>query len=482
MTTPDEKALRQAAEAHGQDHVFRFWPSLNEAERQRLLEQVAQIDFELMDRLAAEWVRSTPPPEHFERIEPVPCIPKADPARTDVREALEAGEDALRQGRVGLFLVAGGQGTRLGFDGPKGAYPIGPLTGKSIFTYHGEKVRKTEQRYGCTLPWYIMVSEANGPATEAYFKEHGYFGLDPAQVRFFTQRMTPCMDAEGRFILEAPDTLAMNPNGHGGCIPAMADHGVFDDAAARGVDTLSYFQVDNWAVKVADPVFLGYHVLGNGEMSSKIHRKHAPRESVGVHCLCDGEYRVIEYSELDLYPQLLETDAEGRVICYAGNPAIHIIATDFARRVNDRFDEFPWHRAHKKIPHVDASGATVQPAEPNGYKFETFVFDALRYTRHEPIALEIDAAGEYTPTKQFDGPNSVTAARQSMADYWGEWLAAAGATLPRDEHGHVAVPIEISPLFALDQAEFVEKAGSAAWPTDGGIAIDADGQLLAQTA
>lgn len=474
----NESEARARCAAFGQEHIFQFWDALAPEQRANLLHEIGTIDFPLMKRLTETWVFQEPAAEHFTRIDPVPVIATATPDRADAREAWEAGEAALRAGRVGLFLVAGGQGTRLGFEGPKGAYPIGPVSGKSLFEFHAEKIQNLRARYGCILPWYIMVSEENGPDTQAFFEAHDYFGLGEENVQFLTQRMVPCVSDEGKFMLERPDHLAMNPNGHGGSLPAMVERGVLEDARRRGVDLLCYFQVDNWAVKVADPYFIGYHVLRGAAMSSKNHRKRQPREAVGVHCLCDGEYRVVEYSELDIYPQLLETDADGNVIYYAGNPAIHILSVDFVQQVYDKFSEFPWHRAHKKVPYLDASGKLVKPDAPNAYKFETFVFDALRYCSDNTVALEIVAPGEYTPIKSFSGDNSVEAAWAVMRNYWAGWLAAAGVQVPRDADGAVTIRIEISPQFALSQEEFLAKTAGFAWPVSGDIAIDKDGNWI----
>ncbi len=474
-----EESIRALTREYDQEQVFRFWDELDAAGRERLLEDLSQIDFSLMSRLVDTWIRNTPQAEAFSKIDPVPVIPVVDPERPDAQAALAIGEEALRAGRVGLFLVAGGQGTRLGFDGPKGSYPIGGLTGKTIFQYHAEKILNLQRRYGCVLPWYIMVSQTNGPATKAFFASNDYFGLDPNDVYFMAQHMVPCVDENGKFLLESKDRLAMNPNGHGGCIQAMVEHAVLDNARARGVDTLCYFQVDNWGVKVADPYFIGYHIQAKAEISSKNHRKHKPREAVGVHCLCDGVYHVIEYSELDIYPQLLETDEQGNVIYYAGNPAIHILSVDFVQRVYDNFDTFPWHLAHKKIPHLDTAGNLIDPAAPNGYKFETFVFDALRMAGHDPVALEIDPPGEYTPTKQFDGDNSVVAARESMSDFWAGWLDAAGSPVPRKKDGTAEIAIEISPLFALTREEFIANSAGKSWPVESNLVIDETGAVVA---
>jgi UDP-N-acetylglucosamine/UDP-N-acetylgalactosamine diphosphorylase len=433
------------------------------------------VDFVLLDKLINTWILNEPPEEHFSSIVPVPVIPVVVPQRPDPMAALEAGEKALCEGRVAVFVVAGGQGTRLGFDGPKGSYSIGPITGNSLFQYHAEKIRKLQEIYQTVLPWYVMVSPSNEAATRKFFEKNNYWGLQPENILFFTQRMAPCVDRQGKLILDAPDQLAMSPNGHGGSIQALVDGGAMNDATRRGVDVISYFQVDNWAIKVADPYFIGYHCLNKAAMSSKCHRRNDLREAVGVHCLCDGVYRVIEYSELDLYPQLLEANDAGEPIFFAGNPAIHLLSVPFVRDMYNHFDKFPWHKAFKKIRYVDGQGQQYKPDKPNGYKFETFIFDALRFASHMPVALEINRAGEYTPIKQFEGANSVTAARAAMADYWGAWFEAAGYAIPRDENGHCSIPIEVSPAFALSQEEFVEKMCGKNLPLDEGIAVHADG-------
>lgn len=470
-----EIQIRELTTAHGQDHVFRFWDQLDQEGRQRLLEDLGKVDFPLLDRLIKTWILTVPPEEHFKEIVPVPTIPVAEPEDPNAREAYEAGEQALRDGRVAVFVVAGGQGTRLGFDGPKGSYPIGPITGKSLFQYHAEKIKKLQDLYHVTLPWYVMVSPFNHGATRAYFEDNACWGLNRDDILFIEQHMVPCVDPEGKFILEAPDQLATSPNGHGGCIQALVEGGALEDAQRRGVEILSYYQVDNWAAKVADPYFIGYHCLRQASMSSKCHRRNDLREAVGVHCLCDGVYRVIEYSELDLYPQLLKADEQGEPIFYAGNPAIHLLSVPFVRDIYAHFDTFPWHKAFKKIPYVDANGRPCKPDQPNGYKFETFVFDALRFIGHEPVALEIRRSGEYTPIKQFEGVNSVVAARASMSDYWAPWFEAAGYTVPRDAEGRCSVDLEVSPAFALSREAFVRKMKNKPLRLDAGIAVHADG-------
>lgn len=478
MTGVSIQGLRGILAEHEQAHVLRFWEDLAQEQRRHLAGQIEAIDFPLIERLVDAWIRGKPKHESFKQITPAPVVPKAGPDRAEARDAWDAGEEVLRKGRVGLVLVAGGQGTRLGFDGPKGAFPIGPVSKRSLFAFHAEKIHNLQRRYGCTLPWYIMVGETNEAATQEFFLNHDFFGLRERDVRFFKQRMMPCVDEDGKFLLDSPHRLAMNPNGHGGSIPALVENGITHDAHDRGIDTLSYFQVDNWAVQVADPYFIGCHVLGDGEFSSKVHRKHKPKEAAGVFCLCDGKLRVIEYTEFDLYPELLETDSGGRPIHFATNAAIHILSVDFVERVAKEFDDFPWHCSHKQIPHVDEGGTSIQPETPNGYKFETFVFDALRFVKGAPVALEIAGRGEYTPTKRMTGPDSIEAAHASMAEYWAEWLEAAGCPVPRDGDGTVAIEIEISPQFALTKEEFLKKTRNRTWPKQGTIAIGPEGAII----
>ncbi|MGC8737821.1 MAG: UDPGP type 1 family protein [Candidatus Hydrogenedens sp.] len=476
--TEEEKEIYQKTVEFGQEHVFQFWGQLNGEEKQYLLNQLKGINFQLMKNLAEKWIFSTPETEVFSQIEPVDVIPLREDTHPVERKTYEFGEEMLRKGKVGLFLVAGGQGTRLGFDGPKGTYPVGPITQKSLFQYHAEKIINLQNKYKCILPWYIMVSEGNEKPTISFFKEHKFFGLNPENVYFAVQPMVPCLNEQGKFMLETPYSLAMNPNGHGGTIPTIVEKGILKDAKNRGIEIISYFQVDNWAVKVADPRFIGYHTLNKAEMSSKIIRKNSLREPVGVHCLCDGVYRVIEYSELDIYPQLLEIDSAGNMKFFAGNPAMHIISLDFVEKVYQQLHCFPWHKAFKKIPYINEYGEFVKPTQPNGYKFETFIFDALRFTNHSPVAVEIQRQGEYTPIKQFDGDNSVISARKSMTQFWGTWLKKAGYAVESYLEQNNNFYIEISPIFSLTEKEFLKKQKDYKWEIpEQGIAINEDGTI-----
>ncbi|MEM9227813.1 MAG: UTP--glucose-1-phosphate uridylyltransferase, partial [Verrucomicrobiota bacterium] len=258
----DHAALKKAFEEHNQAQVFRFWDTLIEDERKALCEQAAQIDLKEVARLVEELVIGQG--AHgvdVTDLEPAPFIPLVrnggDAAAWD--EARAIGEEALKAGRVAAFVVAGGQGTRLGFDGPKGTYPVTPVRENSLFQVFAEKLLAAQRRYGKPIPWFIMTSYLNYEPTVRFFEEHAYFGLDESEVHFFQQGLMPVVDYEGKILLEAPGRIAMSPDGHGGSLRALVRSGAVAKMEEAGIDAISYFQVDNPLVKCIDPAFIGFH-------------------------------------------------------------------------------------------------------------------------------------------------------------------------------------------------------------------------------
>ena len=283
MTTEErDTPLPVLLAACGQEHALRWWPELTPSQRQCLHQQLAGIDPQQLQRL----FRQTEPAATSEQaVRPVPVLRLARTFEDRERDwrARTCGEMALKAGQVVVILVAGGQGTRLGFEGPKGTYPIGPLSGKSLFQIHAEKVLALGRRYGAPLPLYVMTSPENHADTRSFFDEHQWFGLDPDQVVFFTQGTMPAVDcATGRLLLAAKDRLATSPDGHGGVLHALSAGGHLADLARRGIQYLFYYQVDNPLVMVADPTYLGHHIEADAEMSFKVVPKLSPQEKLGV--------------------------------------------------------------------------------------------------------------------------------------------------------------------------------------------------------
>jgi UDP-N-acetylglucosamine/UDP-N-acetylgalactosamine diphosphorylase len=417
---------KEVLEKNGQTHVLRFWDGLDAAVRDALLAQVADIDFGEVARMKKMLKSRAGSPNLAPRPGPVARWTKQTYA-----EAFAEGEAQLRKGRVAVLLVAGGQGSRLGYEGPKGAYGIGPVSDMPLFYFHARKIVRIVRRYGKPVPFYIMTSEVNDAATRACFEDHDYFGLNPADVIFFKQGVWPALDAEGRLILEAPGRIFVSPDGHGGTLTALAKNGCLDDMAARGIKSVFYFQVDNPLVDIADPAFIGVHAACGADLSLKLCRKSSPTERMGaVAALGNGRCGMIEYSEL--------TPKQAARFKY-GSPAIHVFSLAFLKK--EARKAMPLHLAHKKIPFVAEDGRLVKPDEPNGYKFEKFIFDVLPDAKRL-VSLAFDRDEEFSPVKNAVGEDSPATCRTALQAKWRRWLAAAGISVPE------SVPVEIDPACA----------------------------------
>lgn len=453
------ESLRAKLAAWGQDHVLRFWDDLTAEQQAHLVGQLERLNLEQLqalfrETLTAPVVKNRPMPL---RPENVRRLPDTMEAWEQEQAAAAAGEKLLEQGQVAVILVAGGQGTRLGFDGPKGTYGIGPISKKSLFQLHSEKIVALSKRYKAAIPLLIMTSPENDQATRQFFAEHHDFGMEAGQVTFFQQGTMPAVDrATGKLLLAAKDAIAVSPNGHGGVLQALADGGHLQRLGQRGVTRLFYFQVDNPLVKIADPAYLGMHELAQSEMSLKVISKNGPGEKVGVVAEIDGRLEVIEYSDLpkELAEQL---DATGQLTYWAGNIAIHVFNVSFLERLAQGHSMLPFHRAIKAVPFVDERGQLVKPNQPNAIKFETFVFDALPMAR-KALVVETSRQEEFEPLKNATGENSPATVQQAMSDLYGGWLESAGVSIPKDPRGHVPSPIEISPLYALDAEELRDRS------------------------
>lgn len=457
--------LTKSLRDHDQEHTLAWWNHLPVAQRRSLLEQLQGLNLqELRDLYNRRDEKLLLPP--LEAIAPLPR-PDDNPAQLSHVRAL--GESAFRTGSVAFLIVAGGQGSRLGFDHPKGMFAIGPVTGKTLFQIHAEKVLALTRRFGRPIPLLIMTSSVTHDETIAYFAENRNFGLEPEMVTFFQQGAMPALDlATGRLLMEEKHSLFLGPNGHGGTITGLADEGLLDRLGENGIKTISYFQVDNPMVKVADFAFLGRHLGERAEVSSKVVVKQFPTEKLGNLTLINGRCGIIEYSDL---PEALAhaTDEQGRPTFWAGNPAIHLFDVDFLKRMTADADAMPWHLARKKVPHLNEAGETIQPQSENALKFERFIFDILPQAERWSIATTTRAE-EFEPVKNATGAESPTTSRQAMSELAGRWLEEHGVIVPRDREGRVAVAIEISPLAALEAADLAGRVG-ASLRIDGPLAI-----------
>jgi len=355
-------------------------------------------------------------------------------------EETALGEAALRRGELAALLVAGGQGSRLGFDKPKGMYPVGPVSGATLFQIHAEKTLAVARRHGRPVPLLVMTSPATHDETVAFFDRHGRFGLDEADITFFQQGTMPALDlATGRPLLESPDTLFLSPNGHGGTLTALAETGLLPRLRDRGIRHVHYFQVDNPLVKIGDPGFLGRHIAAESEASSKVVFKEEPGEKVGILATIGGRCGIVEYS--DLPKELAEArEANGTLRFRAGSPAIHLFSVPFLERVTARGTGLAFHVAKKKVEYFDPRlGRSVKPETENALKFEKFVFDALPMADRW-LAVATSRSEEFAPLKNATGSDTIADVHRALIAFHTRRLVAAGVRT----NGH---PVEISPLF-----------------------------------
>jgi UDP-N-acetylglucosamine/UDP-N-acetylgalactosamine diphosphorylase len=443
--------LRKRLREHDQEHVLAWWDQLGEVERRTLAGQLETIDPQHLKQLYAEREKTFAVPS-AERIRPVPVIRRD----ADSTQARRLGNESLARGEVAVLVVAGGQGTRLGFDLPKGMFPVGPVSNKTLFHFHAEKVLALRRRHGKRIPLLVMTSHATDAPTKQFFEEQNYFGLPPDEVWFFRQGVMPALDLHtGKLLLETRGSLFTSPNGHGGTLTALAETGLLDRLKKLGIRQVFYFQVDNPLVKIADPVFLGHHLAANAEVSSKVVPKRGPTEKVGHFVTVDSRCTIIEYSDLT-EAQVHEKDERGEYKLWAGNPAIHIFSVDFLAKVTQGKARLPFHVAKKKVPHLDAQGNPVKPDKENALKFEMFVFDALPLADRWTV-VEADRQEEFEPLKNATGADSPETVKRAISNLAAKWLEQAGVPVPRTAEGHAAHALEVDPLFALDAEELSGK-------------------------
>ena len=404
MTTYEEAYAK--LEQYGQLHVLRYYEELPETEQAELLRQVMDTDFSMLTSREAQAGKSSARGV----IAPLAAM-ELDTIREREAQFRQTGLEAIRAGRVGAVLLAGGMGTRLGSDAPKGMFDIGLTKPVYIFERIIHNTLDVVKESGAWIPFFIMTSDKNHAATTAFFAEHAYFGYDPAYVFFFRQEMAPASDYDGKVYMEEKSKISTSPNGNGGWFVSMERSGVGRKMRELGVDWLNVFAVDNVLQRIADPCFVGAVIAENRASGSKVVRKAAPDEKVGVMCLEDGRPSIVEYYELTR--DMMDAKDE------KGDPAYNFGAIlnylfrvkDLERIVNNNL---PLHVVEKKIPHLDSNGCPVKPQEPNGYKYEQLVLDMI-HELESCLPYEVVREKEFAPIKNRTGVDSVDSARELLA-------------------------------------------------------------------
>ncbi len=422
----------------GQGHLFAFWERRPNLEKETLISDLKALDISLIDSLKMRLREAKPAKPDFKPVDYV----SVDRARAD-EDALRVGDEFIRSGKTCFLTVAGGQGSRLGFDGPKGMFKISPIRRASLFQIFAEKILFANRKYGLKMPWLIMTSPLNHEDTKNFFEEKNYFGLDRESVYFFNQGVLPSMYPDGRLVLDVDGGLFKNPNGHGGVISALKDSGLIKKLKDMGIEEIFYFQVDNPLVNIPDPLFLGWHIKEGSEMSSKVIKKAFPEEKLGSIGLINGKPGVIEYSDLDRELMYLK-DERGELLYSQGSIAVHILNVRF---IESQHGKLPYHLARKKVKALIPTERGTEIKEEEVIKFEMFLFDAIPAARN-PLFFETERREEFSPLKNREGVDSIATCIRGQIEKYAFWLERLGVKVPRNEGGESIYAIEISPLFA----------------------------------
>lgn len=396
---------KELLEKYGQTQLLKYYDELNDSQKESLLKQISEIDFGLLNYIKDG-------DSHSEKgvITPLDDAVSIEDIEKNKERYTAIGVDAIKNGKVAALLLAGGMGTRLGSDQPKGMYNIGESGDLFIFEVLIHNLLDVVRQTGVWVPLYIMTSERNNDDTVNFFKEKNYFGYDPDYVEFFVQEMAPAATFDGKIYLEAKDRVSTSPNGNGGWFISFVKAGLCEKAKAQGVEYINIFAVDNVCQRIADPCFVGAMIDGGYCSASKVVSKKNPEEKVGVLCLEDGRPSIVEYYELT-EDMRYETKDDGE-LAYKYGVILNYLFTIEALEKNLK-NNLSVHVVKKKIPYLDENGNTVKPETENGYKFETLVLDMI-HMMDNCLAYEVVREKEFAPIKNKTGVDSVETAKELL--------------------------------------------------------------------
>ncbi len=393
-------SIKNLLAQHGQEHLLKYADELSYEELLRLTKQINMIDWSI-------FVENTKPETAVSFLEPIH-------APSDINEKKElhrtTGLNAIREGKLCLLLLAGGQGTRLGFDKPKGTFNIGITKDLFIFQLLMEHTMDIVRLAGCFIHMYIMTSDINYRDTLIFFKEHNFFGYDPEYIHFFVQELNPATDFSGKILMNSKSSLALSPNGNGGWFSSMHKAGLLDKIFDSSLEWINVFSVDNVLQRIADPVFLGATIESGKMCGAKVVKKAAPDEKVGSICLQNGKPHIIEYYELS-DDMMYKKNASGDLAFGFGVILNYLFPINRLKETLDM--KMPHHIVKKAIPCIDEKGRFIEPAEPNGLKYETLALDLI-HKMDDCLVFPVAREREFAPVKNSSGVDSVDTARELL--------------------------------------------------------------------
>ncbi|KJX96602.1 udp-n-acetylglucosamine pyrophosphorylase like protein [Zymoseptoria brevis] len=460
-TDSEYNKLKSKYEQAGQGQVLSFWDDLKPGEKGALYQQLQPIDPEHINKITD---RALNPPKAEDEDEKPKLEVLPDTATTstidsneeDLKKWYSSGLKMIADNKVGVVLMAGGQGTRLGSSAPKGCYDIELPSHKSLFQLQAERIWKLQHlaskehnKEEVVIPWYIMTSGPTRKPTQDFFEENKYFGLSRHNVIFFEQGVLPCISMEGKILLENKHKVAVAPDGNGGLYSALIGSGIVGDMEKRGVQHIHAYCVDNCLVRVADPTFIGFSAEKGVSIATKVVRKRNAKESVGLIVQKNGKPDVVEYSEIDEETAEAKDAKNSELLKFrAANIVNHYYSFEFLNSIPAWMHKLPHHVAKKKIPTVDEKGAPVKPEKPNGIKLEQFVFDCFPFLEMDKFAcMEVKREDEFSPLKNAKGTgeDDQDTSRKDILQQGTRFLKAAGAIVTSENPDE---GVEVSPLIS----------------------------------
>ncbi len=406
--------VKNILDKYNQNHLFSFYDELPSDKKAALLGQIKSTNFELILNLYRESKQNDN--INLNEISPIPHIEKQSLSKNEIDYYTSIGEDIIKSNSLAIVTLAGGQGTRLGYKGPKGTYELKfVFFKKSLFEIICDNIKKTNQKYNIVLPWYIMTSQENDFATKEYFRDHNFFGYPSDNIFFFKQESLPLIDIDGKLILEEPYRIKYASCGNGNVFKVLKESGNLQKMKDDGIKWISFGGIDNILLKTADPLFIGLTVHNNYKIASKTIFKEQPLEKTAVFCKRNNHPTILDYSDITL--ELSEKKDENGFYMYReANMLSHLMAIDAVEK-STTFD-LRFHRAFKKNAFVNKEGVKQVPDGPNSFKFENFIFDAF-YNFDDMLLFRVNPDEEFAPIKSFTGIHNPDTAMDKYESYYG---------------------------------------------------------------
>ena len=407
----DYSEIKNKLDTYEQGHLLQFYDELTEEEKESLLNQIEQIDFDLIKELYKKAQTKSDLGEN--KLEPVQCTVKEDLNEEELSYYQKLGDEVISSGKYAVVIMAGGQGTRLGHEGPKGTYDMGLPSGKSLFEILCDGLISANKKYNVVIPWYIMTSKENDHDTRMFFEKANYFGYPKEEIKFFIQGELPMISVDGKILLENKGLIKVGADGHGGIFNAMIRNNVLAEMKDKGIEWIFTAGIDNPLLKIVDPILVGLSLDKKVSAASRTLVKNSPTEKVGVFCKRNGRPAVIEYIFM---PEELAnlTDENGQLV-YSES---HVMFNMFHISIMEEISKtaLPYYAAFKATDYLNENGEIAIADKPNAYKFESFIFDAFSML-DDMALLRVKREDEFAPIKNKEGVDSPETARELYINY-----------------------------------------------------------------